>query len=52
MWFSVSIYCSILSQAVNEGALSKPNISDTPIQHVQAFPTTGNSEACQTHLAV
>ena len=39
---------SILSQAINEGTFSKPNISDTPIQHVQAFPTTGISEACQT----
>ena len=43
VWFLVSIHCidvSILSQAVNEGAPSKPNISDTPIQHVQAVLTT------------
>ena len=43
VWFPVSIHCidvSILSQAVSEGALSKPNMPDTPIQHVQAFPTT------------
>ena len=40
--------CQYPLTIVDEGALSKPNISDTPAQHVQAFLTTGISEACQT----